>query len=76
MLSLAKILIDSLNEESLRKLIPCEKQEEFKDKRGIALLESVLHLNDLEGADAHVDFYETSEPSLKWKRASERTNLT
>ena len=55
-LSLAKILIDSLNEESLRKLIPCEKQEEFKDKRGIALLESVLHLNDLEGADAHVDF--------------------
>ena len=55
-LSLAKILIDSLNEKSLRKLISCEKQEEFKDKRGIALLEAVLHLNELEGADVHVAF--------------------
>lgn len=55
-LSLAKILIDSLNEKSLRKLIPCEKQEEFKDKRGIALLEAVLHLNELKGADVHVAF--------------------
>ena len=41
-LSLAKILIDSLNEESLRKLIPCEKQEEFKDKKGITILENCL----------------------------------
>ena len=55
-LSLTKILIDSLNEKSLRKLIPCEKQEEFKDKRGIALLEAALHLNDLEGADVHIAF--------------------
>ena len=55
-LSLTKMLIDSLNEKSLRKLIPCEKQEEFKDKRGIALLEVVLHLNELEGADVHVAF--------------------
>ena len=55
-LSLTKMLIDSLNEKSLRKLIPCEKQEEFKDKRGIALLEAVLHLNELEGADVHVAF--------------------
>ena len=55
-LSLAKILIDSLNEESLRKLIPCEKREEFKDKRGIALLEAALHLNDLEGAETHIAF--------------------
>ena len=55
-LSLTKMLIDSLNEKSLRKLISCEKQEEFKDKRGIALLEVVLHLNELEGADVHVAF--------------------
>ena len=55
-LSLTKILIDSLNEKSLRKLIPCEKQEEFKDKRGIDLLEAALHLNDLEGVDVHIAF--------------------
>ena len=55
-LSLTKMLIDSLNEKSLRKLIPCEKQEAFKDKRGIALLDAALHLNDLEGADTHIDF--------------------
>ena len=55
-LSLAKILIDSLNEKSLRQLIPCEKQEEFKDKSGIALLEAALNLNNLEGADIHIDF--------------------
>ena len=55
-LSLTKILIDSLNEKSLRKLIPYEKQEEFKDKKGIALLEAALCLNDLEGADVHIAF--------------------
>ena len=55
-LSLTKILIDSLNEKSLKKLIPFEKQETFKDKRGIALLEAVLHLNDLEGAETHIAF--------------------
>ena len=55
-LSLTKMLIDSLNEKWLRKLIPCEKQEVFKDKRGIALLEAALHLNDLEGSDIHIDF--------------------
>ena len=55
-LSLTKMLIDSLNEKWLRKLIPCEKQEAFKDKRGIALLEAALHLNDLEGSDIHIDF--------------------
>ena len=55
-LSLTKILIDSLNEKSLRKLIPCEKQEAFKDKRGISLLDAVLHLNDLEGAETHIAF--------------------
>ena len=55
-LNLTKILIDSLNEKSLRKLIPCEKQEAFKDKRGISLLDAVLHLNNLEGADTHITF--------------------
>ena len=55
-LGLAKILIDSLNEESLKKLIPCEKREEFKDKRGISLLEVILDVNDFEGADIHIAF--------------------
>ena len=55
-LSLAKILIDSLNEGSLKKLIPCEKREELKDERGISLLEAVLHLNSLKGADVHIKF--------------------
>ena len=55
-LSLTKILIDSLNEKSLKKLIPCEKQEEFKGKRSIALLDAALHLNNLEGADTHIAF--------------------
>ena len=55
-LSLTKILIDSLNEKPLRKLIPCEKQEACKDKRGIALLEAALYLNDLEGTDVHINF--------------------
>jgi hypothetical protein len=55
-LSLTKMLIDSLNEKSLRKLIPFEKQEAFKDKSGIALLEAALHLNNFEGYDVHTDF--------------------
>ena len=55
-LSLAKILIDSLNEESIKKLIPYEKQEAHKDKSGIALLEAALHLNNLDGADVHIAF--------------------
>ena len=55
-LSLVKILIDSLNEKSLKKLIPYEKQEALKDKSGIALLEAVLYLNGLEGADIHIVF--------------------
>ena len=55
-LSLAKILIDSLNEESLKKLVPAGKQEEIKNKRGISLLEVALDINNLEGADAHIAF--------------------
>ena len=55
-LSLTKILIDSLNEKSLIKLIPFEKQEKYKNKRGIALLEAALHLNNLGGSGIHIDF--------------------
>ena len=55
-LSLAKILIDSLNEESLKKLIPCGKRKENKDKHGIPLLETALRMNGLGGADAHIAF--------------------
>ena len=55
-LSLTKILIDSLNEKSLRKLIPCEKQKEFKGKKSIALLEAALCMNDFEGTDVHIAF--------------------
>ena len=55
-LGLAKILIDSLNEESLKKLVPYGKREELKEKKGIALLETALHLNHFEGADVHITF--------------------
>ncbi len=55
-LTLSKILIDSLNEEALKNLIPSEKQEELKDKSGLVLLKTVLNLNDIEGAAAHIDF--------------------
>lgn len=55
-LSLTKVLINSLNEAYLKKLIPFKKREEFKDKNGIALLEAALHLNEIEGANEHVDF--------------------
>ena len=55
-LSLTKVLIDSLNEAYLKKMIPFEKREEYKDKRGIALLETALHLNDIKGIDVHIDF--------------------
>ena len=56
LLSLAKMLIDSLNEEALKKLIPYEKRDSLKDKSCIDLLEAVLHLNDLEGAEIHIVF--------------------
>ena len=55
-LSLAKILIDSLNEESLKKMIPYEKRDSLKDKNCIDLLEAVLHLNDFEDAEIHIAF--------------------
>ena len=54
--SLVTVLIDSLNEESLRTLIPCGKREAFKDKNSITLLEAALYLNGFEGADVHIAF--------------------
>ena len=54
--SLVMVLIDSLNEESLRALIPCGKREAFKDKNSITLLEAALSLNGFEGADVHIAF--------------------
>ena len=69
--SLTKILIDSLNEESLKKLIPYEKQESFKDKSGIALLEAALNLNNLDGADVHIEFLWKLE-SLRSGRSADR----
>ena len=70
-LSLVKILIDSLNEESLKKLIPYEKRETLKDKNGIALLEAVLYLNGLEGADVHIAFLQKLD-SLHASRSAHR----
>ena len=54
--SLVMVLIDALNEESLRALIPCGKREAFKDKNSITLLEAALYLNGFEGADVHIAF--------------------
>ncbi len=71
-LSLAKVLIDSLNEESLKKLIPYEKQESFKDKNGIALLEAALHLNNLDGADVHIEFLWKLESLRSGRRADQK----
>ncbi len=56
-LSLTKILIDSLNEAYLKKMIPFRKRLEYKEKRGIALLEAALHLNKIKGTNGHVDFF-------------------
>lgn len=71
-LSLAKVLIDSLNEESLKKLIPYEKQESFKNKNGIALLEAALNLNNLDGADVHIEFLWKLESLRSGRRADQK----
>ncbi len=55
-LSLTKVLIDSLNEAYLKKMIPFEKRKKFKDKHGIAVLEAALHLNGITDGDDHLDF--------------------
>ena len=55
-LSLTKVLIDSLNEAYLKKMIPFEKRKKFKDKHGIAGLEAALHLNGITDGDDHLDF--------------------
>jgi hypothetical protein len=55
-LSLTKVLIDSLNEAYLKKMIPFEKRKKFKDKHGISGLEAALHLNGITDGDDHLDF--------------------
>lgn len=55
-MSLTKILIDSLNVKYIKKMIPFEKREELKEKKGIALLEAAMHLNEIEGVEGHIDF--------------------
>lgn len=55
-LGLAKILIDSLNEEVLREMLPYAEQEQLKKEKGIALLEAAFRLNEIEGAEVHVAF--------------------
>lgn len=55
-LSLTKILIDSLNEAYLKKMIPSEKREEYKGKKGILLLEGALNLNHIGGTSVHIEF--------------------
>ena len=55
-LSLTKVLIDSLNVVYLKKMIPFDKREKFKDKKSVTLLEDALNLNDIGGATGHIDF--------------------
>jgi hypothetical protein len=53
-LSLTKILIDSLNEKNLNKLIPTDQRGDIKGS--IALLEAALNARDIEGSNDHVVF--------------------
>lgn len=55
-LSLTKILIDSLNMVYLKKMIPFDKREKLKGEKGITILECALNSNDIEGASVHIDF--------------------
>lgn len=48
-LSLTKILIDSLNEKALRRVLLCEE-------RGISLLDSVLKYRNVSDAEQHIKF--------------------
>lgn len=52
--ALTKILVDSLNEEELNKLIP--KEEVGKLKGSISRLERVLKLRDVKGYEEHIEF--------------------
>ncbi len=53
-LSLTKILIDSLNEKNLNRLVPADQRENTKGS--IALLEAALNAHNIEGSNDHVVF--------------------
>ena len=53
-LGLTKILVDSLNEKELNKLIPSDQRRDLK--RGIARLEAALAACDIQDADKHIVF--------------------
>lgn len=55
-INLAKLLVDSLNDDALKQLIPHQKQEELKEFWGIGLLEFALTFNGIQGADVHIAF--------------------
>ena len=55
-LCLSKVMSESLNEVYLKKMIPCEKQEEYKEMKGVDLLEAVMQLNEIKEVDEHIDF--------------------
>lgn len=71
-LGLAKILIDSLNEEVLREMLPYAEQEQLKKEKGIALLEAAFRLNEIEGAEVHVAFLQKLQALRSGKRAYEK----
>ena len=55
-INLAKILVDSLNDDALKRLVPHQEHEKLKGLWGIALLEFALSFNEIQGADIHIAF--------------------
>lgn len=55
-INLTKLLVDSLNDDALKQLVPHQKQEELKEFWGIGLLEFALTFNGIQGADVHIAF--------------------
>lgn len=55
-INLAKLLVDSLNDDALKRLVPYQKREKLKGLWGIALLEFALSFNAIQGADVHIAF--------------------
>ena len=55
-INLAKILVDSLNDDALKWLVPHQEHEKLKGLWGIALLEFALFFNEIQGADIHIAF--------------------
>lgn len=55
-INLAKLLVDSLNDDALKRLVPHQEHEKLKGLWGIALLEFALSFNEIQGADVHIAF--------------------